>query len=254
MQFHLKFPDVPVAVGEERVVAIPQLLQDRPGTQVVILDDAFQHRRVSAGLNILLTDFNHLYTRDWFLPTGNLRDERQSARRAQIIVVTKCPEGLRPVQQRAIVEELAPAPGQVVYFSSISYGTPYHIVSGDQKTITESDEVLLISGIANPAALKKYLTDTAGTYFELLYSDHHIFTLDDWKEINNRFAAMSAENKLILTTEKDAVRLLKYKEHLVDLPFYVIPIQCAFLFNEGPLFNNNIATFIDEYGKKDKTN
>jgi tetraacyldisaccharide 4'-kinase len=254
MQFHLKFPDVPVAVGEERVDAISQLLQDRPGTDVIILDDAFQHRRVSAGLNILLTDYNHLFTRDWFLPTGNLRDERYSARRAQIIVVTKCPENLTHNEQEAIVKELGATSNQQVYFSTIRYGTPYHIVNHTPGIISKSHDVLLVSGIANPAALKKYLAVTAGTFFELLYSDHHIFTLDDWKEINNSFAAMAAQEKLILTTEKDAVRLLKYKDHLSDLPFYVIPIQCSFLFEGGPLFNHNIATFINEYGKKDNTN
>src|SRR5579864_3362484 len=94
MQFHNKFPDVTIAVGEERIVAIPQLLHDRPDTSVIILDDAFQHRSVTAGMNILLTDYNNLYTRDWFLPTGDLRDEKGSARRAEVIVVTKCPDDL----------------------------------------------------------------------------------------------------------------------------------------------------------------
>ncbi|MBS1567386.1 MAG: tetraacyldisaccharide 4'-kinase, partial [Bacteroidetes bacterium] len=94
MQFHLKYPDIAIAVGEERVVAIPQILHDRPDTQAIILDDAFQHRAIKAGLNIILTDFSNLYTRDWYLPTGDLRDERLSMRRAQIIVVTKCPPNL----------------------------------------------------------------------------------------------------------------------------------------------------------------
>jgi tetraacyldisaccharide 4'-kinase len=94
MQFHIKFPDVAIAVGEERIVAIPQLLHDRPRTKAIILDDAFQHRSVKAGLNILLTDCNNLFTRDWFLPTGDLRDEKRSYKRSDVIVITKCKEDL----------------------------------------------------------------------------------------------------------------------------------------------------------------
>src|SRR5580658_6130916 len=105
MQFHTKFPDVVIAVGEERIVAIPQLLHDRPETRAIILDDAFQHRTVRAGLNILLTDYSNLFTRDWWLPSGDLRDAPSSYRRADIIVVTKCPDQLSPEDRRAIATE-----------------------------------------------------------------------------------------------------------------------------------------------------
>src|SRR5918993_479573 len=120
MQFHRKFPDVPVAVGEERLVAIPQLLHDRPQTQVIILDDAFQHRAIIAGLNILLTDFGNLFTRDFFLPTGDLRDLRSSYKRAQIIVVTKCPPDLSREDANNIIKEIKPLPHQKVFFSFIA--------------------------------------------------------------------------------------------------------------------------------------
>src|SRR5262249_41475427 len=106
MQFYNKFPRVTVAVGEERVVAIPQLLHDRPDTQLIVLDDAFQHRWVKAGFNILLTDYNNLYTRDWFLPTGDLRDLPGSARRANIIVVTKCPPDLSLSEKNQLMKEI----------------------------------------------------------------------------------------------------------------------------------------------------
>lgn len=253
MQFHVKFPDVAIAVGEQRVVAIPQLLHDRPETAVIVLDDAFQHRSIKPGLNIVLTDFNHRYTHDWFLPTGNLRDERASAARADVIVVTKCSPDLATSQKEEIVRELSPRSGQQVFFTEIAYCTPYHIINGNSKNIDGNTEVLLISGIANPAPLKKYLADHAATYEELLFSDHHIFNTDDWKEINKRFNSMNARHKIIITTEKDAVRLLKYKEHLVELPFYVIPIQCRFLFDEENRFNDLISTFIEGFGPKIKT-
>ena len=119
MQFHIKFPDVAVAVGEERMVAIPQLLHDRPDTAVIILDDAYQHRTVKAGLNILLTEYSNLYTEDWYLPTGDLRDERSSAKRADIIVVTKCPSTLSNDEKEAVRAEIAPLPHQQMFFSTI---------------------------------------------------------------------------------------------------------------------------------------
>ena len=124
MLFHSKFPEIAVAVGEERIVAIPQLLHDRPGTEAIILDDAFQHRSVKAGLNIILTDYSNLFTRDWYLPTGDLRDERRSSRRAQIIVVTKCPEQLSEAQREETKREINPLPGQQLFFSTIRYGKP----------------------------------------------------------------------------------------------------------------------------------
>src|SRR5215467_9259982 len=119
MLFHQKFPGVPVAVGEERLVAIPQLLHDRPDTQVIILDDAFQHRAVKAGLNILLTDCNNLFTRDFYLPTGDLRDLKSNYKRADIIVVTKCKFELTREEAELMAEEIDPLPNQQLYFSSI---------------------------------------------------------------------------------------------------------------------------------------
>src|SRR5581483_3647106 len=175
MQFHSKFPDVAVAVGEERIVAIPQLLHDRPHTRAIILDDAFQHRTVRAGLNMLLTDYSNLFTRDWWLPSGDLRDAPSSYKRADIIVVTKCPEDLTEENRRAIAIEIEPQKHQQIFFSSIRYGQPYHITqglatgsygsatgvpatgsigagpAGPTATIDDQIEVLLVTGIANPA-------------------------------------------------------------------------------------------------------
>src|ERR1700731_545968 len=137
MQFHSKFPDVAVAVGEERIVAIPQLLHDRPQTQTIILDDAFQHRAVRAGLNILLTDCSNLFTRDWWLPSGDLRDAPSSYKRADIIVVTKCPEALTDDERRALAAEIGPLAHQQLFFSSIEYGAPYSIVGSGGAVINE---------------------------------------------------------------------------------------------------------------------
>jgi tetraacyldisaccharide 4'-kinase len=252
MQFHLKYPGVAVAVGEERVVAIPQLLHDRPDTQVIILDDAFQHRAIRAGLNILLTEYNNLFTRDFFLPTGDLRDQRSSYKRAQVIVITKCPSGLTQLDREKVIKEIQPLPNQKVFFSCIKYGIPYHIISKEEKKLTVNGEVLLVCGIANPAPLKLYLSDNTKAYYQMLFTDHHIFTIDDLNKITDQFREIEYNQKLILTTEKDAVRLVKFQQELQNIPLYVLPINSNFLFDEAKHFDTAVANFINEFKLKNK--
>ena len=247
MQFHRRFPDVPVAVGEERLVAIPQLLHDKPDTEAIILDDAFQHRAVNAGLKILLTDCSNLFTRDFFLPTGDLRDQRSSYKRANIIVVTKCPSNLSVEEKKALTTEIKPLAHQQIFFTTIAYGTPYHITQEYPTAIDEKTEVLLVTGIANPRPLKKYLEEQQVVYHMMHYNDHHIFSIDDWRDIQERFQNIQAFKKIILTTEKDAMRLLKFENELNDLPFFVIPIEHQFLFNEGTRFNEIVIKFIENF-------
>jgi tetraacyldisaccharide 4'-kinase len=249
MLFHSKFPDVAVAVGEERLVAIPQLLHDKPSLDAIILDDAFQHRSVNAGLNILLTDYSNLYTHDFFLPTGDLRDEWASTRRSQIIIVTKCPADLTDEKKNKIIRELKPLKRQYIFFTTIKYGMPYHIRQKNRRKITQNVEVFLVCGIANPNPIKELLLENAKTYYQKNYNDHHIFTIDDLQEIKSKFDEIDADNKLILTTEKDAVRLIKFSEQLEDLPLYVLPIKHQFLFNEGGIFDELIINFIKSYPK-----
>ncbi len=247
MQFHIKFPDVAVAVGEQRVLAIPELLQDQPQLQCIILDDAFQHRAVKAGLNILLTEYGNLYTRDFFLPTGDLRDEWASANRSDIIIVTKCPADLSTDQKQKLIRRIHPLQTQKIYFTTIEYGIPYHINSSIQRKVTQEDEILLVCGIANPKPLKEYLLHNASTYYQKDYPDHHIFSIDDLNEIKETFQDIDAENKFILTTEKDAVRLTKFRDELKDLPLFVIPIRHQFLFEEAGQFNEAVISFIRNF-------
>ncbi|HEY4875749.1 MAG TPA: tetraacyldisaccharide 4'-kinase [Puia sp.] len=249
MQFHIKFPDVPIAVGEERLVAIPQLLHDLPSTEVIILDDAFQHRSVKAGLNILLTDYNNLFSRDWYLPTGDLRDEPRSYKRADIMVVTKCPHEIDESEKEKLSEELHVLSYQKIFFSAIKYGTPYHLVNKNEKVVSDKTEVLLLTGIANPRSIKKFVFENYSTYYQSSYNDHHIYTIDDLREILKRFSNISAKDKIILTTEKDAVRLAKFHNEIADLPFYVIPVEPEFLFNEREVFTGLIANFIREFSR-----
>ena len=196
-----------------------------PDLQAIILDDAFQHRTIRAGFNILLTEYGNLYSNDFFLPTGDLRDEWASAKRAQVIVVTKCPYNLTAEMRQAMIRDLQPEAAQKVFFSTIEYGTPYHIVdTTDNWLLTPRDEVLLVCGIANPEPLKEYLN-----------------------EIVANFENIRAKDKLILTTEKDAVRLIKFSEQLTHLPLYVLPIQHYFLFDEGEQFNELVKDFIRNF-------
>lgn len=247
MQFHLKFPEVPVAVGEERIEAIPQLLHDQPDTQCIILDDAFQHRAIKAGLNILLTDYNNLFTRDFYLPTGDLRDLKSSYKRAEILVVTKCKPDLSQEEKESIIKELNPLPTQAVFFTAIDYGNPYHLLTKETITISGDTEVLLVTGIANPRPLKKKIESSCKEYQLMQFSDHHIFTYDDLKEMKSRLDSMDAINKLILTTEKDGVRLFKFGEELAGVPIYVLPVAHRFLFNEGAAFDQEIIQFVKNF-------
>ena len=247
MQFYNKFPDVTVAVGEERVVAIPQILHDKPDTRVIILDDAYQHRWVKAGYNILLTEFNNLYTQDWFLPTGDLRDQHKSARRADIIVITKCPPELSLAEKNQLTREINPAPRQHIFFTAISYGRPYQLVTREPWIPNKAHEILLVTGIANPGHLKKYLEENFNGYDELSFSDHHIFTIDDLNYILKKFNQIQSPGKILLTTEKDAVRLQKFSQQLRDLPVFVMPIQPVFMFNGENQFTRLITTFIQEF-------
>jgi tetraacyldisaccharide 4'-kinase len=247
MLFHLKFPNVPVAVGEERLVAIPQLLHDKPETQAIILDDAFQHRAINAGLNILLTDYNNLFTRDFYLPTGDLRDLKSGYKRADIIVVTKCKPELSADEADKIRKEIRPLPHQQVFFSTIQYGKPYHITRLSPFELNLKTEVLLVTGIANPQSLKKLLEERSHTYYMMPFSDHYIFRIDDLREIKKRFERIEVANKIILTTEKDAMRLMKFRAELEELPMYVIAIRHYFLFDEEEKFINSVTKFIDEF-------
>lgn len=247
MQFYKRFPQAAIAVGESRVLAIPQLLHDRPETQVIVLDDAFQHRAIKAGFNIVLSDYANMYYDDWFLPTGDLRDEKASAKRAQVIVVTKCPEDLPIEEGENMMKRLAPTLQQRVFFSTLQYGMPYHIVSQQTRSLHGLQQVLLVCGIANPEPLKRYLEQATGFYQLLSFSDHHIFNVDDMKLMKQRLQQMEEPDAIILTTEKDAVRLAKFGDELNELPIYVLPVAHRFLFDEEQQFEEMLISYVKQY-------
>ncbi len=247
LQFKRKFPDVMVTVGENRAFAIPRILGRAPEIQLILLDDAFQHRAVQPGLNILLTEFGKPFTRDYLLPAGRLREWRAAYERADMIIVTKCPPVLTADQRTAMAQEIEPLPHQRLYFSYYRYGTPYHIFEPSVAAPLQPDlEVLLICAIANSDYLMAYLADSVAVAHVLEYEDHHYFDADDVENLVRAYKALSAPRKIVLTTEKDAVRLEMHRDFFADhaLPIFALPIEVAFHDADGPRFDHDIKDFL----------
>lgn len=251
MQFKAKFPETVVAVAEDRVIGIPRMLHEVPETDVILLDDAFQHRAVRAGLSILLTEYNHLFTQDELLPVGWLREAKHNYHRADILVVTKCPTNLSSEEKEKIRKELNPFSYQKVYFSTIAYGGIYPLFSDDQQMTTNNwlptTDILLVSGIAKSAQLKKYLEENFNRVFTREYKDHHNFDQYDLEAIRDTLKNIDSENKMIVTTEKDAVRLALHANWFLQnkIQIFVQPIRVEFLDADGEKFNAAIQKYID---------
>lgn len=246
-----KYPSTAVTVGEERIVAIPELLHDFPKTEVILLDDAFQHRSIRAGFSILLTEYANLFTRDFYLPTGDLRDLKSRYRDATVIIVTKCSPDLSIVERDQLITEINPLPHQKVYFTFLEYGTPYHIITRKPYQLHIENEVLLVTGISNPKPLKRYVEEHSSYYRQLQYRDHHIFTIEDFNEIEVEWRKLNKKEGIILTTEKDAVRLEKFSDRLIDLPVYSIPVCHRFLFNAQTDFEHSIHSFMNNFKSRE---
>ena len=222
-QFFEKFKQIQVAVDADRKNGIEQLLLRPEKPEVILLDDAFQHRKVKAGFYILLTSYGDLYSDDWILPTGNLRESRSGAKRANVIIVTKCPADLSIEEQKGIKSRLKVASDQEVYFTYVTYDTfVYNGKSKKQVVEMHSVAKVLIAGIAKPEPFFTYLQDTNDVC--LSFPDHHNFTDKDILEIKKL-----AQNKIIITTEKDYVRL---KGRLPSEQLFYLPIQSDFLSSE----------------------
>ena len=222
-QFYKKFATIQVAVDADRKNGIEQLLSQQEKPEVILLDDAFQHRKVKAGFYILLTSYGDLYSDDFMLPTGNLRESRSGAKRANVIIVTKCPFNLSLEQRNDIKNRLKVSEDQELYFTFIAYE---EFIYGENRKINvneiQSAAKLLVAGIAKPEPFFAYLQDTNDVC--LSFPDHHNFTDKDILEIKNL-----AQNNIIITTEKDYVRL---KGSLPSEQLFYLPIQSSFV--SGP--------------------
>lgn len=267
-QMYAKFPSVRLAVDENRCHGIEKLLAlKEPATDVVLLDDAFQHRYVKAGLNILLTDYHRLFCDDALLPAGRLREQVSGKNRAQIVIVTKCPADIKPIDYNIIAKRLNLYPYQQLFFSSFRYGNLQPVfrqenayqekasrtqpspVSGEIPLSSLADtEVLLVTGIASPAPILEKLESCTKQVELLSFGDHHDFTHKDMQQIKEQFTKLKGERRLIVTTEKDATRLVCHRSLEEELkPFiYALPVETEILQNQQDKFNQHIIDYVRE--------
>lgn len=230
-QFYSKYKDIHVAVDADRRSGISKLRALNPKPEVILLDDAFQHRKVKAGVNILLTPYSEPFYSDIVLPTGNLREPRMGYKRADIIIVTKCPERLSDEEKKQIRDKISPSTNQPVFFSHIKYGDKV-MSNHSEKTLTSLSAFTLVTGIANPAPLVKHLKDNGLEFDHLVYPDHYNFKPNDLEQLKAK--------SLIVTTEKDFVRLNSNKD-LSERLFY-LPIE--FVIDKDEEFNTKIRSLI----------
>jgi tetraacyldisaccharide 4'-kinase len=259
LQIALKFPDVLVAVDRNRVAGVKNILKAAPETEVIILDDGYQHRKITPGFSILLTDYERLIVRDHLLPFGSLRESIGNMSRANIILVTKSPEDLSPIQRRVTVKEMNKAAYQNLYFTSIVYMNPKPLFGSPEQQAREWElsqftgaGIVLVTGIANPRHLKEELMKTFGEIRHLAYPDHYNYREKDILDISAAYAELKTPVKYLFTTEKDAVRLMEFTNiaDSVRSAFFYIPVGIRFLNDDREEFDNMII----DYVRKNKRN
>lgn len=244
-QIFQKFKEIHVAVGEQRALAIPEILFQFPENDIVLLDDAYQHRSVKPNVNILLTDYNCPFFRDYLLPAGRLREARKEASRADVVIVTKCPEKIDESVMNDYSNNIKKyiRNGRQIYFSRISYQNPKPVYDED----SFHHNIILISGIADDTRLREFVSERYNLLETKAYGDHYIYSERDIDEIINSFKKLNRTDVTLLTTEKDMVRLLdeSIRKKLADYSVYYLPIEMDFV-KDGKVFDtfitNSIAT------------
>lgn len=252
-QMKKKFPDICVAVDKDRTHGIRELMEKQKDSppQVILLDDAFQHRYVQAGLQILLTDYNRLIYQDMLLPAGRLREPVRNKNRAHILIVTKCPPDITPMEYRIITKRLALYPYQHLYFSRFRYQTLKPVFPDAAPTVSPADiltpstHVLLLSGIASPEPLIREIQPQVNSLATLTFDDHHFFKKEDLEQLKKQFDSLPCP-KIIITTEKDAARLTfhPHLDNTLKPHLHVLPIEVEILQNRQTTFNNQITAYI----------
>jgi len=222
------------------------MAQNEEENYVYLLDDAFQHRSIRAGLNIIITDFNKLYVDDYLLPLGRLRENKSNASRADIIIVSKCPASISETEKNRIKTKINPEKYQIVFFSSMVYQNIYsifnnHIIENEKATTT-----LLVSGIANPEPIENELNSRFQKVYTRIFSDHHNFSALDIESIIRTFNNLEEQNKVLITTEKDATRLFQYKDMFIDanINIFCLPIKVKFETSEKERFDKAIKHYL----------
>jgi tetraacyldisaccharide 4'-kinase len=254
-QMKSKFPGIRMAVDADRCHGVEQLLNLSPSPEVILLDDAYQHRYIKAGLYILLTDYHRLFSDDAVLPAGRLRESASGKRRAQIVIVTKSPADISDEECREIAAKLSLSPEQQLFFSCFRYGELQPLFGECGQTAPELSrtDVLLVTGIASPRPLIDALRPKVRSIETLTFGDHHDFSADDIRQIAERFGAMKSDgNKIIITTEKDGTRIKCHNLLIDSLKQYIFvqPIEIGILQDKLDIFNQHIIGYV----RKDSRN
>lgn len=246
-QIYRKFPDIKVIACADRCQAIRTIEKKYPETDVVILDDAYQHRYVNPGISILLIDYNRPVTEDKILPYGNLRESASGRYRADIVVVTKCPPSMNAFDAREVKNSLDLHAYQDLYFSTIKYAVPRRMVDGAALDKLAGKDVLLVTSVANPAPLVEYLERQECKVTHMGYDDHYKYTQKDIVSIERKFDAIESENKVVLVTAKDESKLVSLDTPDVFAQYlYVIDIEVGFLFDGEKEFSKKIVDYVEK--------
>lgn len=254
-QIKEKYPEVIIAVDSERKRGIETLLAlpDNEKPDVILLDDAFQHRYVKPSFSILLTDYNRLMTKDKLLPAGRLREPIHYAEKANIVIVTKCPDGITPLELRLLAKEIQVYPYQDLFYTFFRYGslTPVFVEKGEELSLKklQNKDVLIVAGIANPRPFFRKVKRYAKHAETMQYADHYQFTLKDISDIKSRLSVMGDKEKVIVVTEKDAARFRSMDglDDEIKSALYYLPIRVSFVNEEDKkLFNNKIVDHVRE--------
>ena len=251
-QMMKKFPDIHVAVDRKRCHGIERIISDEStkDTDVILLDDAYQHRYVKPGINILLVDYHRLIIYDKLLPAGRLREPQSGKSRADIVIITKCPKDLKPMEFRVLTKALNLYPYQKLFFTTLDYCPLKPLFCGDDLPIDQIPKdmnVLLLTGIASPKQMILDLKPFVGNIQPMSFADHHQFSKRDIRKLNERFAAMP-EPKIIITTEKDNARLfgLDGLSEEVRHNIYQLPIRIEFMLGQEQEFNEKIIGYVQK--------
>jgi len=249
-QMKNKFADIYVAVDKDRCHGIEQLTGNREtdDTDVILLDDAFQHRHVKPGINILLVDYHRLIIYDKLLPAGRLREPLSGKNRADMVIVTKCPQSLKPMDFRVIMRAMNLYPYQKLFFTTLRYGALIPAYCGERRTlesIGKDENILLLTGIASPEQLVTDLRPYTENIVRMSFPDHHQFTPKDIRRINEEFAGMP-QPKIIITTEKDNTRLFGMEglSDEVRHSIFILPVEVSFMLEQGEMFNEKIIGYV----------
>ncbi|HRG58521.1 MAG TPA: tetraacyldisaccharide 4'-kinase [Bacteroidia bacterium] len=253
MQYFQKFMDIIVAVDAKRRRGIKKLTAKFPMLDVVLLDDAFQHRSVKAGLNIILSDYAHMYYDDKMLPTGNLREFKSGINRADVIIISKTPAIFSPIERRHLVSKINALPHQKLFFSYIKYHSITHFFNKNEfnefnfsNVLAKDVEVLVFAGIANPSLLEDFVRSKSKSYKLISFDDHYQYSKTDLEKIKAEFEGMRSTKKIILTTEKDAMRLihLNLSSEWHNLPLFFISIAVQLHQQDEENFNQLILNYV----------